>query len=176
VIELVYLSERAIRDSPVHVLSLCSQKFHPLLKRRVCISSTGLPPRYNKERLVRHRPFVYTAYEIPPVSPEVFPPGSIRRNVCDRANKVCDQKSIRTASSTCAHAIDRMGCAIYVLEKDKHANKNHVSRLRLFSVYADAMQRQREQMVATARRDEVSSRFWGCATKRRKLLKKFVKS
>jgi len=33
---------------PVHVLSLCSQKFHPLLKRPACISSTGLPPRHNK--------------------------------------------------------------------------------------------------------------------------------
>ncbi len=167
-IELVYLSERAIRDNHLHVLSLCSQKFHPLLKRLVCISSNGLPPRHNKERPVRHQPFVHTACEIPPVSPEVFPPGSIRRKVYDqRANKLCDQKSIRTASSTCAHAIDRMGCAIYVLGKDKHAKSpNMWSRLRLFPVYADAMQRQRKRMVATARRDELSSRFGGCAINR----------
>jgi len=32
VLELVYLYERAIRDSHVHVLSLCSQKLHLLLE------------------------------------------------------------------------------------------------------------------------------------------------
>jgi len=126
VLELVYLYERAIRDSPVHVLSLCSQKFHPLLNGLLCISSIGLSPRHNKERLVRRQPLVHTACEI-----FLHPLKSSRQEAseerCDqRANKLCDLKSIRTASSTCAHAIDRMGCAIYVLGKDKHAKRSNV--------------------------------------------------
>lgn len=90
-------------------------------------SSPGLPPRYNKEEAsktinrlsVLPMKFHSASVVFPEALPSPWKPSEEMCVFCDqRADKLCVIRSqLGTASSTCAHAIDRMGVQSMFLEK-----------------------------------------------------------